>query len=72
MMLFISTNNWDSYPLKLFPQQYKVIFLTKPLSPQKMIISAKIFCELKYFLVSRIPRYTIISMSGKDSFERQE
>ena len=24
------------------------------------VISAKIFCEQKYFLVTRIPRYTII------------
>ena len=28
------------------------------------VILVKIFCELKNFLVSRIPRYTIISTSG--------
>ena len=31
------------------------------------VISVKIFCEPKYFLVSRIPRYTIISTSALKS-----
>ena len=51
---------------------HTAIFTTKSphFSPQSNIpdkitvISVKIFCDPKHFLVSRIPRYTIISTSG--------
>ena len=60
--------------LKILGQNisHKAIFTTKfphfshqsNIHDKIAVISVKIFCEPKYFLVSRIPRYTIISTSG--------
>ena len=60
--------------LKILGQNisHKAIFTTKfphfshqsNIHDKIAVISVKIFCEPKYFLVSRIPRYTIISTSA--------